>query len=923
MSSHSSGPSSIAVVAILADGTTAWDHTLEAAVAQSYEPAATYVVGGGAEATAAALGVQWEKSIQSLLAKLEPIVTHVWLLAAGAVPRPDALYALIFESERVGAGVAGSKLLELKNADRLVSVGMATDVFGVPYLGLDEDELDAGQYDVVRDVAAIAGDSVLVRRDLAKGLGGLDPLMAPRAAAIDLSQRSRVLGARVVVVPSSEVAVPEQPKASHWREEAGRIRSMIKVYSPLTLFWALPLRFLIGLLESLLTPFVGRWTLLTWLRSWIWNLARLPSTIRARALVQAGAQAGDAELFRFQLRGSAALKTLWTELVDAARARFPAEEHTGLTSLAREIRRPAFGVGLAALLFSLIATRVLWSGFPAAGFSLPLPTRGADAVAAYAGGWNPAGFGSTEQLPPFLGVAGLWQQLVFDRADLAAGSLVLAGFIVGIWGTTRLLRTWSVDSVPGILAGMALMAGPAARGIAGTGEVAGLIGLAVVPWVMRVAVAPWPSTWSRRLGRVLAAGWSAALLGNLSPELLALPAAALVIRSFIELRDKRAWLAALVAAAGTAIALPLLRPWITAVDLGAYLQAGDAFWVPGTVLLVAVLVAAVAAIVAAPEGLWRLGLWGALVGAAGGAVARAASQGGGRHVEIMGLAAVALGTALAAGATLEALRRIDAVTGIRRAVVAVGALGAAVVVASSLLVLAPGRGGLPSDDLLAALRFTSVSTDDSSTARVLLVGPPESLPGTSRRVRGAAYRVISAPVPQLWELQLPEPGPADEALEAVLEGVIDGEAFRAGEQLADFGIRWILAMGDTPLSTSFVGQLDLVPLDGLRRPAFLVDSADAMRALTIDGTPWRWLGTAYEGEPAPEVVVRETAHPRWGSDREPSPGNDGDPNDWAMTLDGSSGSIAFSPGPERREARLSLWGGIGLAAASTIFRRRW
>ncbi len=494
MSSHSASPSSIAVVAILADGTSALDHTLEAAVAQSYEPAAVYVVGDSAEASAAALGVPWERSIQALLGNLEPVITHVWLLAAGAVPRPDALYALVFESERVGAGVAGSKLLELKNPDRLVSVGMATDVFDVPYLGLDEDELDAGQYDVVRDVAAVAGSSVLVRRDLAKGLGGPDSLMPPGAAAIDLSQRGRVLGARVVVVPSSEVGLPERPESPLWREEAGRIRSMIKVYSPVTLLWALPLRFLIGLLEAVAAPFVGRWTLLVWLRSWLWNLVRLPSTMRARAVLQANAHAGDAELFRYQLRGSASLKTLWTELVEAARARFPTEERSGLAAWAREIRRPAFGVGVAALIYSLTATRGLWSGFPASGFSLPLPTRGADAVAAYAGGWNPAGFGSVEQLPPFLGVAGVWQQLLFDRADLASGSLVLLAFLGGIWGTSRLLRTWSVESVPGILAGMALMAGPAARSLAGNGHVAGLVGLALVPWVMRVAVAPWPPT---------------------------------------------------------------------------------------------------------------------------------------------------------------------------------------------------------------------------------------------------------------------------------------------------------------------------------------------------------------------------------------------------------------------------------------------
>jgi hypothetical protein len=797
----------------------------------------------------------------------------------------------------------------------LVSVGIATDVFDVPYLGLDEDELDAGQYDVVRDVAAIASASVLVRRDLAKGLGGLDPLMAPEAAAIDLSQRARALGARVVVVPSSEVAVPEPIATPRWREEAGRIRSMIKVYSILTLAWALPLRFLIGMLEAVLAPFVGRWTVVGWLRSWLWNAARLPSTMRARGLLQVNAHAGDAELFRYQLAGSASLKTLWAELVEAARARFPAEDRGGLTSLAREIRRPAFGVGLAAVVYSMIATRRLWEGFPASGFSLPMPTRGADAVAAYAGGWNPAGFGSTEQLPPFLGLAGVWQQVLFDRADVASGSLALLAFVGGAWGMTRLLRTWSIDSVPGILAGMALMAGPAARTIAGSGDVAGLIALAVVPWVLRVAVAPWPPTWLRRLGRVLGAGWAAALLVNLSPELLLLPAAALVIRAVIEVADWKAWLAAAVAIAGTAGAVPLLRPWITSVDLSTYLRAGEAFWVPGGVLLVAALAAAAATILAAPQKLWRLGLWGATVGAAGGAAARSASLGGGRHVETLGLAAVALGTALVVGAAFEALRRIDGVVGVRRALVAVGALGAAVLVVSTLLVLAPGRGGLPTDELTVALRFTGASTDDHSTARVLMIGPPESLPGTSRRIRGAAYRVVSAPLPQLWEVELPEPGPADAALEAVLEGVIDGEAFRAGEQLAEFGIRWILAMNETPLSASFVGQLDLVPLDGLQRPAFLVDSDDAVRARTTGGVPWRWHGGDYEGEPAPLVLVRESSNPGWGADT--------DPDDWAMKLDGTSGSLEFSPGPGRREGRTALWGWMGLAAASAILRRRW
>jgi len=914
MSSRSPGPSAIAVVAILADGDSVIDATLEAAAAQNYEPAAIYVVGSAAEAVSGASDLEGHPNIQSLVDSLDSSVTHVWLLRAGSVPRMDALYALIFESERVDAGLAGSKLLDVEHPDHLLSVGLATDVFDVPYYGLDEDELDAGQYDVLRDVAAVAGASMLARRDLMRGLGGPDRLMPPEAAAIDLSQRARLLGGRVVVVPSSEVAVPPSIAAPEWREEAGRIRAMVKVYSALTLLWALPLRFLVGLLEAVLAPLVGRWTLLRWLRSWLWNMVRIPSTLRARRVIRARAAEGDAELFRFQLRGSATLRVLGEELVDTARSRFPGEERGGVASLASEMRRPAFGIGLAALLFSVAATRQLWSGFPAAGLSLPLPLHGADAVVAYAGGWNPAGFGGTEQLPPFLGFAGLWQQVLFDRPDLAAGSLALLAFLGGIWGVNRLLKTWSINSVPGLIAGVAFMAGPAARTIAGSGDVANLIALGLVPWVLRAALAPWPSGWLRRLARVLTVVWLTGLLGNVSPDAVLVPAGALVVLAIVGVTDRQLWLAAAVGAVGAAGGVLLMRPWIGSVDLQAYAAAGRAFWEPGVLLLVAAVVAAAAVLVAAPDRVWRVGLWGGLVAAVGGVLTRTASEGGGRHLEALGLAAVALGTAIVLGSAFEAVRRAASVDSLRRLAIGLGAVGAAVVALSSLLVIAPGRGGLPADDLVEALRFTGAAVDDGSAARVLLIGPPEALPGTSRRVRGAAYRVISAPDPYLWEVELPEPGPADEALEAVLEELIDGEARRPGAQLAAFGIRWVLALGETPLAATFDGQLDVIPLDGLRRPAFLIEAPNAVRALSADGTAWMLDGTGYAGDPAETVLVREHTDPGWGSDAVT--------DDWAMTLDGSTGSAVYERRSEGQSARQSLFAGLALVAVSALLRRR-
>ncbi len=915
MSSSAPGPAPTAIAAILADADSSLDDTLEALDSQIYKPSAVIVVGGAGREVAAAAGAAWHESIRSLLAAVDPAISHVWFLAGGAVPRRDALHALIFESERLEAGVAGSKLLDLDRPESLVSVGFATDVFEVPYSGLDDDELDAGQYDVVRDVAALSGHSLLIRRDLAKGLGGPDPVMSGQAAAIDLSQRARLLGARVVVVPSSEVAVPARVEPVLWEQEAGRIRSMIKAYSMLTLIWALPLRFLIGFAEAVLAPIVGRWTLLSWLRSWLWNVVRLPSSLAARRAVRANAVVGDAELFRFQLRGSATLRSLWGEILDAARARFPSEEKGGISSLTRELRRPAFGVGAAALLFSFLATRQLWSGLPASRFSLPFTESGADAVAAYGGGWNPAGFGSTEQLPPFVGFVGAFQQVVLDSADVAAGVLALAAFAGGMWGMTRLLRTWHIDSVPGIAGGVALMAGPAARTIAGEGHVAALLAIAVLPWALRLAVAPRPHGVLRWAGRILGAGWVFGLMANLSPAALIVPLAALALRAVLTPRDRQSWVALGVGLGGTALAVPLLLPWIGRVDLSGYFRAGEAFWVPGIVLLVFAAVAAAAVILAGPGTVWRVGLWGALLAAGGGLLARTVSEGGGRNLENLGLTFVALGTAAVVGASFEALRRISEVDGVRPVVISVGAIGAIAVVASTLLVVAPGRAGLPGDELTAALRFTGASVENTAAARVLLIGPPETLPGTSRRVQGAAYRVVSAPLPANLELELPPPGPADEALESVLTALIDGEASRPGEALAEFGIRWILAMGETPLSSTFGGQLDVIPLDGLRRPAFLVDSGSAVRAITADGVSWAREGTGYRGEASDAVLVRENSHPGWGLDSSP--------DDWSMNLDGSSGVVAFNRGPGEQQARNTLLAGLAMFALSGLLRRRW
>ena len=254
----------------------------------------------------------WVSDVAELVERLDPLATHVWLLHDDARPHPDALESMVADSVRVDGSVVGSKIL--RQGELLESVGSSTDVFGQPSSGLEEDEIDQEQYDVVRDVSYISNVSMLVRRDLLRGVGGLDGRMPQDSQSIDFSQRARVAGGRVVVAPASEV---EHHAACvrdvrPWREQAGRIRAAVVAYRPLTLVWVIPVLWFLGLIDGLVrsgahpphrvcstgcAPGCGTWRC-------------SPRRSRRAGRAQKHRQVGDEELFRFQVSGSVAMRRL-------------------------------------------------------------------------------------------------------------------------------------------------------------------------------------------------------------------------------------------------------------------------------------------------------------------------------------------------------------------------------------------------------------------------------------------------------------------------------------------------------------------------------------------------------------------------------------------------------------------------------------
>ena len=902
-------PASV-VTAILVGSTPGLAETLDAVRGQVYESEEIVIIGGDTDARhlAGAEDVEWFPAIAAMFSRDGTSASHLWFVRSGARPRTDALAALADTATTLDAAVAGSKILDLDDPDHLLSVGFATDVFDSPYTGLDDDELDQGQYDVVRDVAAVGGESLFVRRDLARGLGGPDRLMPSLSAATDFCQRARLRGARVIVVPSSEVLVADPgTHREPWRERAGRLRAMGKAYGPITLVWTVPMAFLSGFAQSALSLLLGRWTFFDWLKAWAWNLARLPDTVAERRRARHARVVGDEELFRYQVGGSIALKRTSSELSDRIRARLPGEDSISVDIIGQELRRPSFIVGVAAVFLVLVAVRSLWSfGLPAVGESLPFPDSWLDGLSAYAGGWNPAGFGSEEPLPPLIALASVLRAVMLDSGRLAEYAAITGSALLGVWGIVRLLRGWGIKAVPGTLAGLVFVAGSAYQGLAAETAIGAMVALGVVPWVLRLSLARWPKTALGRVGRVAAVGATTGVVGFAAPALLMVPIAALLLWALLNVNDGAAWRAVAVSGAGVALAIPLLFPWAGTADLYPFMTEGAPYWSTSIVVVLATVVGAVTTIASAPRRLALVAGWGGVLAAGGALLARSSDFGGGSELGYAGLTLAALGLAAITGGALESITRAET-SGWRRLAAGVAVVSAIILLAASSTVLLGGRAGLPPDRYREALAFTEARPGNPAESRVLVLGGPGDMPGDERIIEGAAYRVVAAPMVELWEAALAEPRPADEALHAELAAIIAGETSRAGEALAPFGIRWIVIMQDGPYAAAWserlTGQLDVVSLSaGLQNETYEIEAPDAVRSLTVAGASWPRVGVGYEGSgvAGARLTVRENAHSRWG----PVPWTQSGP--W-NEVSAETGQADFAPiGGRRTQAILAV-----------------
>ena len=239
--------------------------------------------------------------------------THFWLLHDDVVVESDTLRKLLEYSFRLNAGVVGPKVLSYESDEVLVSVGMDYDKFAVPVKRIETGEMDQGQHDQESEVGYVEGGCQLIRADLVKQVGGFDEEISFFGEDLNFGMKARLAGARQYVVPSAsckhmQLMASNRRKTTNQKETGfelirrHELRTVLEVYTLLTLVFIIPQLVLLGVLDiaySAVKGELGR--SFSIIRSFTWNINHLKSLKSARSEIKSFRAVGDKELRSYEM----------------------------------------------------------------------------------------------------------------------------------------------------------------------------------------------------------------------------------------------------------------------------------------------------------------------------------------------------------------------------------------------------------------------------------------------------------------------------------------------------------------------------------------------------------------------------------------------------------------------------------------------
>lgn len=502
--------------------------------------------GGGPSPAAAQLA-----QAQDLLA--DDPAQWVWFLPDDALPHPGALSALLEPVRRSArVGVVGPKLLRAEDPRTVLGVGHVLSRAGRPVEAASTGWVDQGQFDDRTDVLGVPLAGMLIRSDVLREVGGIDPGLGEGTEGLDLSWRAHLRGHRVVVAPAATV---QQGAAGLGIAAAGTHRRRVRqVALARTSVWSLPLRAagiaLTAVLAGVLLLLLKRPRAAAVELGDLGAVLAPGPSLGARWRFRGRRRVGDRDLAGLFAPRRAAWGSTWESVQEALRPRRarpegvaparrsgvetgPVSEEAALPEEPDAGRRGWRSVPLAAALVLAVGVAVarwrdLLDGLSAQGYGVrggeldPVLGGASDTWWSWALPWSGAGLGGPGEGPlwllPVAGLSWLAQQVPGGPGDDASAALV----------TTWLL--WAALPLSALTAYVAVGAGTRRRVVRAVAALAwaglaplavavdqGRLGPAVVHLLAPVLVTAVVRATDRedRRGAVPAA-WSAGLLGALA-----------------------------------------------------------------------------------------------------------------------------------------------------------------------------------------------------------------------------------------------------------------------------------------------------------------------------------------------------------------------------------------------------------------------
>ncbi len=858
------------------------------------------------------------------------------------------------ETMRVtGAAVVGAKVVNARDPERLVEVGMSADRFGVMFSRLEDEELDQSQYDQGRQTLFVSFAFCAVRARVLTDLGGFDDVIEASSVELDFCWRVRVAGHDVVYTPNVRVAqvVTDDlhPERAAFAQQ-GRIRMMFKNYgwARWAAFggWA----FLLSMIQASASIFSGDYKGARFsLAQWSVVFGHPPTMFKARRQTQRLRKCRDGEISSFFVSGEAArLHANEDEQLGERVSR-------GAAAIYGRIGGIRMVLTLAFILFMLIAGRNLLAGnTPSFGGLLPPSGTAVEVLGTFVAPWRGAvDVGTSASAPGGLALTGLVGIVFVNSAAFAQKLLLILGLPLAAVVCSRSLRP--TISSPGVraLSAAVYAFGPLWWNALAAGDLGVIVAAILLPTIVRrlahiTRLGAYAEKAPRRrrileLVLLIAVGTAAqpALIIAVGIVSVGWIFGSLLVGSAIP--TARALVALLWAAIG---AFVLLIPWSftflspsgissligvapSGLTFNEIIRFDTGTFGVGYVGFGLVVGAFLPLMVARGTRFgWATRWWGVMI--LSFFVTWFVSRGWFPTLgssEIL-LAPAVLAAAMLVGWGVDAIQQdLPTLTaGLRQPASFVLLAAVAVGLASPLTALPGGRFGQPDVDWRGSLAWQVDEAASSGDFRNLFVGG--DVPGGTRGISGAdhvRYAVAPPGGPTLEDLWLPPSSEGIEQLGSVAAAIASGSAPNGGRMLASFGVKYfVVPVGNDEIVSNAETVLDFKELQddssgtvyenlswrpvasGYETP----QSQDARSLLDLASveppTPvgdWRAIARGqWRGATAPDVYVAVPFSSRFNLETDAESQTPVGANGWALQFENpasGTGTVLYKAGPWR------------------------